>query len=186
MKSIISLAIAAALFTPLLHGQDHAEVGVFADYFRLQTAPQDFGGVGARISWNVHPNIAAEAEAAYDFERSRTQLVSSGGISSTTRSNFRITHGLFGAKLQWGRKSPVRLFATAKAGFIRFGINSGPVTFGNASGGTGQYFAAVYPGGGVEAFWKWIGLRLDVGDEIYFDRGANSNLKVTLGPHIRF
>ncbi|MGH9633527.1 MAG: hypothetical protein ACRD72_01700 [Candidatus Angelobacter sp.] len=186
MKRLILLAVSLAIFAPVLHAQNHGEAGVFADYFRLQTAPQDFGGIGARISINVHPNIAAEADGAYDFERSRTQLISSGGISSTFRSNFRITHGLFGAKLQWGKKSPVRLFATAKAGFIRFGVNSGPVTFGNATGGTGQYKAALYPGGGVEGFWGWIGLRLDVGDEIYFDRGANHNLKVTLGPHIRF
>jgi hypothetical protein len=186
MKKIFALVISVAAFVPMLHAQDRGEVGVFADYFRLQTVPQDFLGVGARISVNVHPNIALEADGAYDFRRSRTQLISSSGISSTSRSNFRTTHGLFGPKLQLGRKSPVRLFVTAKAGFVRFGINSGPVTFGNVTGGTGEYKAALYPGGGVEGFWGWIGLRLDVGDEIFFDRGANHNLRVTLGPHIRF
>ena len=186
MKKWMIIAISIALLTPLVHAQNHGEVGVFADYFRLQTTSQDFGGIGARISWNAHPHIAAEAEGAYDFERSRTQLISSGGISSTTRSNIRVTHGLFGAKIQWGKQGPVRLFATAKAGFIRFGINNGPVTLGNAAGGTGRYQAALYPGGGIEGFWGWFGLRLDIGDEIFFDRGANSNLKVTLGPHIRF
>jgi hypothetical protein len=38
----------------------------------------------------------------------------------------------------------------------------------------------------VEAFWGPFGLRLDVGDEIYFDNGAQNNVKVEFGPHLRF
>jgi hypothetical protein len=31
-----------------------------------------------------------------------------------------------------------------------------------------------------------IGLRLDVGDEIYFNSGAHHNLSMAFGPYIRF
>ena len=31
-----------------------------------------------------------------------------------------------------------------------------------------------------------IGLRLDVGDEMYFNNGTHHNLKVMFGPYIRF
>jgi len=43
-----------------------------------------------------------------------------------------------------------------------------------------------YPGGGAEAFLGPIGFRLDVGDEIYFNDRAHHNLRVTVGPTIRF
>jgi len=42
------------------------------------------------------------------------------------------------------------------------------------------------PGGGVEAYLGKVGLRLDVGDEIYFNNGAQNNPKITFGPHFRF
>ena len=45
---------------------------------------------------------------------------------------------------------------------------------------------AAYPGGGVEAFAGPIGLRVEVGDEIYMNNGANNNLRVTFSPSIRF
>ncbi len=46
--------------------------------------------------------------------------------------------------------------------------------------------AVFYPGGGIEAYLGPVGLRLDVGDEIYFRGGAHNNLRVTFGPHMRF
>ena len=45
---------------------------------------------------------------------------------------------------------------------------------------------ALYPGVGVEGFWGPIGMRVEVGDEIYFADGARNNLKVTAGPVFRF
>jgi hypothetical protein len=187
MKRFIVGICSILFFAPGIWAQNHGEVGIFADYFRLQSVQQNFGGVGGRVSFNVHPHIAVEADGSYDFERSRSQAITFGGITNTSRSGFRITHGLFGAKWQLGKESPGRLFITAKAGFVRFGTNNGPATFGNATSvSNSQYRAALYPGGGAEFFLKFIGIRFDVGDEIYFDAGANHNLKVTAGPHIRF
>jgi hypothetical protein len=34
--------------------------------------------------------------------------------------------------------------------------------------------------------WGAIGLRADVGDEIYFNNGTHNNLRVTFGPTFRF
>lgn len=45
---------------------NHFEVGAFVDYFRL-SAPDpaiNYVGVGGRVGFNVHPNVALEAEMA--------------------------------------------------------------------------------------------------------------------------
>jgi hypothetical protein len=46
--------------------------------------------------------------------------------------------------------------------------------------------AVLYPGGGLEGFLGPLGLRFDVGDEIYFNGGAHHALRVAFGPVIRF
>jgi hypothetical protein len=51
---------------------------------------------------------------------------------------------------------------------------------------TGNTAAAIYPGVGLEGFLGPIGLRADVGDEIYFKNGTHNNLRVTFDPTIRF
>jgi hypothetical protein len=43
-----------------------------------------------------------------------------------------------------------------------------------------------YPGGGVEFNAGRLGIRVEAGDEIYFDNGANHNFRLTAGPQIRF
>src|SRR6266853_4499293 len=67
---------------PVLRAQDlnHAEVGVFADYFRLSdTSPREnFIGLGARAAFNVHSSVQLEAEMAYDFKRTSTQTFANG------------------------------------------------------------------------------------------------------------
>jgi hypothetical protein len=46
--------------------------------------------------------------------------------------------------------------------------------------------AAIYPAGGVEAILGPVGLRFELGDEIYFNNGAHNNLRITFGPTLRF
>ena len=177
---------------------NHGEVGAFADYFRYTPpgANINFVGVGGRVGFNVHPNIALEAEMSYDFARNYT-TTSTSGNSGTVTSTFTTTSlrpltGLFGPKFQFGRSSPFRAFVTGKVGFINW-TNSNPnnvtgTQFSNSVssvGGAGTHLA-LYPGGGIEGFWGPIGLRLDAGDEIYLDNGTYNNLRVTLGPTIRF
>ena len=70
-------------------------------------------------------------------------------------------------------------------------FSNAPVTFSTyTSSVAGLRSSSVdgvfYPGGGLEAFLGPIGIRLDVGDEIYFESGPHNNLRITIGPTIRF
>jgi hypothetical protein len=171
---------------------DHGEIGVFADYFQLsRTEPKiNFVGIGGRAGFNVSPHVALEAEMSYDFKRNFTSTFSNGITTQFVNTDLRPLSALFGPKIQAGTSGPFRAFVTGKLGFVNFSTSNqsalpgfkgalGAVTSGNTR-------FAIYPGAGVESFWGPFGLRLDVGDEIYFDNGARNNLKVEFGPHIRF
>jgi hypothetical protein len=45
---------------------------------------------------------------------------------------------------------------------------------------------ALYPAGGLEASLGPVGLRFELGDDIYFNNGAHNNLRITFGPILRF
>jgi hypothetical protein len=74
----------------------------------------------------------------------------------------------FGPKFRGS--GPVRLFFTGEIGFDNFSISNQNATAGftNTVGPTsGSTFFVVYPGGGIEAFAGPIGLRAEIGDDIY-------------------
>ena len=193
-RVLITAALVFGLMTPLMvwaQENEHVEVGVFANYFRLSRNNVDvnFLGAGGRVGFNVHPNVQLEAEMAYDFERAYNNEFRNGDSFTTNRSNTRILHGLFGPKFQAG-VGGFKVFATGKVGLISFSTTNqnvqqgfegslGAVDNGNAK-------LAVYPGGGIEGFAGPIGIRVEVGDEIYFDNGARNNLRITAGPTFRF
>jgi hypothetical protein len=184
------LFFAAAPIVMAQERSDHVEFGVFADYFRFsQTKPvSNFIGLGARAAVNLHPSVQLEAEMAYDFKRNFTNTFTNGVTSTTVTSRFRTLHGLFGPKFQTG-SGPFRVFVTGKVGFDNFTVTNqnAPAGFTSSVGlDNGRTVFAVYPGGGIEAFAGPIGLRLEAGDEIYFDHGSHNNLKVTFGPQFRF
>jgi hypothetical protein len=95
---------------------------------------------------------------------------------------------LFGPKFQ--TSGPARFFVTTKVGFVNFSTSTGsiPAGFTGAVNGIteGNTKFAFYPGAGVEGFWGPVGLRLEAGDNIYFDNGARNNFRVTFGPQFRF
>ena len=193
MKWTVAIAMALALFAPSLKAQtsDHIQVGIFADYFNLsRTSPHiNYVGIGGRAGFNVNPNVQIEAEMAYDFERNFTTTFSNGVSTQFVRVHSRPLTALFGPKFQT-HSGPFRAFATFKVGFVNFSTSSeGALSgFTGALGNvtSGSTSAAIYPGVGVEGFWGPFGVRLDVGDNIYFDDGARNNLKITFGPTIRF
>jgi hypothetical protein len=170
---------------------DHVEIGAFADYLNLsRTVPHiNFIGVGGRVSFNVQRNVQIEAEMSYDFERDFTSTFSNGVTTEAVRTRLRPLTAMFGPKFQTNA-GPFRAFATVKGGFVNFSTTNENATngFTGALGGvtSGNTFAAFYPGVGLEGFWKIIGLRADVGDEIYFNNGARNNFKATFGPVLRF
>jgi hypothetical protein len=183
------------------HGFDnnHGSIGVYGDLFRVKPAggnSVNFVGLGARVGFNVHPNIALEGEMSYDFAKNYTALNTgdnSGTLSSTTvSSRTRPLTALFGPKFQFGTSGPFRAFVTGKVGFTEFSHSSTTTvsgdTFSNAFdqfGGGTTHFAA-YPGGGIEGFFGPLGLRLEAGDQMYFNNGTYNNLRVTFGPELRF
>jgi hypothetical protein len=202
MNRYLGLMVTALFFAaaPIVMAQgmsdhsDHVEVGVFADYFRFSaTDPaKNFLGVGARAGFNLNRNVQLEGEMAYDFKRNFTNICSTNNVncigSTTVNSSFRTLHGLFGPKLQTG-SGPFRFFVTGKVGFDNFTVDNrnAPTGFSSAVGlDRGKTDFAVYPAAGIEGFAGPIGIRLEAGDEVYFDNGAHNNLKVTIGPQLRF
>jgi hypothetical protein len=193
-RRIVLAFVAALLAVPCAMAQDsenHVEVGAFADYFNLShTNPHiNFVGVGGRAGFNVSSNVQVEAEMAYDFDRNFTSTFNNGVTTQFVSSRTRALHALFGPKFGTSG-GPVRLFGTFKVGLINFSSTSqsGTAGFQNSLSEltTGDTAAAILPGGGIEAFFGPIGLRADVGDEIYFKNGTHNNLRVTFGPTLRF
>ena len=196
MKRTVFLVLAASLFaTPAVFAQalsgDHAEVGVFADYFGLErTSPhKNLLGLGARAAFNLRPSWQLEGEMNYDFKRNFTSTFSDGVNTQLVNTRLRTLHGLFGPKYELGTGA-FRAFGTAKLGFVNFSVSdqNAAAGFRGALGSvtSGDTRFALYPGVGVEGFAGRLGLRVDVGDEMYFDGGTRHNLRVTFGPQLRF
>lgn len=199
MKRLIAVAVlfTAAVAIPSCPAQDHDHfaAGIFADYFRLQALPRDLFGVGGRLSFFLHSGplhgLALEAEMAYDPERGFAEPFVRGiAKPSFQPSNVRALHGLFGPKVGFGSRR-FRPFLTAKGGFLNIGFTSVTAPLGFTSAFTqlrnnNNANAVFYPGGGIDTTWGPIGLRLDAGDLIYFQNGANHNLRIAFGPQIKF
>ena len=195
LLAVVAFCLSTAAFvsaqTSSAVNGDHVEIGAFADYFRLgHTSPSiNYAGLGGRLAFNLRPSVQLEGEMAYDFDRSYTNVFTDGVTQQLVPSKTHVLHGLFGPKFQTG-SGRFRLFATGKAGLISFTTNNQnvPTGFTSALGavGNGNAKFAVYPGGGVEGFFGPFGLRLEVGDDIYFDHGTRNNMRVTFGPTIRF
>jgi hypothetical protein len=195
MKRFAFFLIFTGWLVPLASAQEteHVQVGIFADYLRLHQTDTNMAGLGARVGFVAYRNIKLEAEMSYDFDQAFTESFhdSTTGVVTVRRSGLRTLHGEFGPKVNLGEHWHVHPFITLKGGFIDFRVNNAPATIGtffssvdnlrrkNVSG-------VLYPGGGLEGFVGPVGLRLDIGDEIYFNSGAHNNLRIAFGPYIRF
>jgi hypothetical protein len=196
MKQYLGLVLTSLFFaTPNLLAQegqrsDNGSVGVFAEYFHFSNPgpTSNYVGLGGRAAFNVRPSVQLEAEMGYDFARNYANTFSNGLTTVTVQSRVRILHGLFGPKFQTG-SGPLRLFLTGKVGFENFNVTgqSVPAGFVTAVGlGSGATYFAIYPGGGIEAFAGPIGLRAEIGDNIFFNNGAHNNMRISFGPQFRF
>lgn len=196
MKRFAFLLLLTGWLIPLASAQEteHVQAGIFADYLRLGQTDSNFAGLGARLGIVAYHNLKLEGEMGYDFDQAFTESFtdSTTGAITIRRSGMRIIHGEFGPKVNLGlERWNIHPFLTLKGGFIDFRINNEPATIGT-------FFSSVdtlrrknvngvlYPGGGLEGHLGPIGVRLDVGDEIYFNHGTNHNLRVAFGPYIRF
>lgn len=195
MKHSFWLVTAALIFaaSPLLMAQrseDHVELGAFADYYRFNDPGPliNFVGIGGRVAFGVTPNVQIEGEMAYDFRRNYTSTFRNGVTTTFVTSELRTLRGLFGPKFQTG-SGPFRIFVTGKLGFVNFDVNNQNVPSGFTSQvglTSGATYFALYPGAGVEGFAGPIGIRLEAGDDIFFNNGGHNNLRVSIGPQFRF
>jgi hypothetical protein len=189
-RSFGLLAVVVVLTALPGMAQNRGEAGVFAEVFRLGTITPttNFPGIGVRASKHVHQNVQFEVELSYDFKQDFVTPFSNGPSIASVPSRMSILNFLFGPKFQ--TNGPVRAFVTLKVGVLDFNVSRtsippGFVTVVNraVNGGTAGAF---YPGAGIELFKGPVGVRAEVGDEIYFDNGGNSNLRFTIGPQFRF
>ena len=205
MRQLLLVAAVAALLAipSALAAQqtyNHGEIGAYGDLLRVAPAGRtatNYLGLGGRVGFNTGSHVALEAEMTYDFEQNYTNINlnngSGGGTTTTYTAGIRPISGLFGPRFQFGTSGPFRAFVEGKAGFIDFSSScNAPAGSGSCFsnslsgfGGASTHFAA-FPGGGIEAFFGPIGLRVDAGDEIWIDNGAYNNLRVTFGPTLRF
>jgi hypothetical protein len=195
MKRFAFFLILTGWLVPLASAQEteHAQVGVFADYLRLAQTDTNFAGVGARVGIIAFRNIKLEGEMSYDFDQVFTESFrdSTTGAVIVRRSGLRTLHGEFGPKVNLSEHWHVHPFVTLKGGFIDFRVNHAPATIGT-------FFSSVdnlrrknvdgvlYPGGGFEGHAGPLGIRFDIGDEIYFNSGTHNNLRIAFGPYVRF
>lgn len=101
MKRLAVFLMFAACAVPpaaLAQENDNAQVGVFADYFRLSQTNTNFAGLGGRFTLTAFRSVKLEAETAYDFDQVFTEgfTNTSTGTVTVQRSNLRVLHGMVG------------------------------------------------------------------------------------------
>lgn len=195
MKRFLLLGAFCLLIVPCLRAQESnaVQVGAFADCLRLNSTGTNMFGLGSRVGATTLPYVQLEGSLAYDFEQSYTEgFPSTTGVSSGSFSESRVRtlHGLFGPRVNLGH-SRFHPFVEVKGGFLNFMFSSLPPGYSAVTGQIANLRASnvnavLMPGGGLEANAGPIGLRLDVGDEIYFNNGVHNNLAIQLGPVFRF
>jgi hypothetical protein len=193
MRKLILVFLTSFLLASLSFAQKRVEVGIFVDSLDISQTGTNNLGLGARVGFRVHQNVMLEGELAYDYGLNFDEAyrnVITGDITAIKRTSIGVTHGLFGPTLIRG-EGHLHPFATMKAGFIDFRLSTSLLPYVDIVSPilnlrTSNLNAALYPGAGIEATLGPIGLRLEAGDEIYFNEGAHNNLRITFGPVIRF
>ena len=195
MKRLAFLFILAGCLVPLASAQEteHVQVGVFADYLRLAQTDTNYAGLGVRVGVIAYHSVKLEGEMSYDFDQAFTESFtdSTTGAITVRRTGMRTLHGEFGPKVNLGEHWHVHPFVTLKGGFVNFRLNNEPATIGTFFSSVdnlrrNNVSGVLYPGGGLEGHLGPLGIRLDIGDEMYFNSGTHNNLRVAFGPYIRF
>lgn len=184
------LVLGGMLSAPSAFAQDHVTVGAYFDYLRLSQTDSDFAGLGGRLGVGLGHHTMLEAEMSYDFNKVFNEDFDNLGNVTVNRSNIRLLHGLLGPQFSLGH-SNFHPFITIKGGFLNSQFSTAPANLSSFVSSVqnlrdNNVMGALYPGGGVQGHVGPIGLRLDVGDEMYFNHGTHHNLRAAFGPYIRF
>ncbi|HTC42955.1 MAG TPA: hypothetical protein VK703_15370 [Candidatus Acidoferrales bacterium] len=194
MRRFLLLAVVCLASVPCLKAQEDGrfQVGAFADYFRSVATGTNMFGLGGRLGVGILPHTMLEGEMAYDFNRAFVDAFtySTGGSVSYITSGVRTLHAMVGPRVTW-EHGPIHPFAELKAGFINYDFSNVPTGYTSYSNQiqnlrNQDVNGAILAGGGLEGKVGPIGMRMDVGDEMYFNHGAHQGLKVSAGPYIRF
>jgi len=192
-KFVLLTCIIFALLCSPLAAQQRFEVGVFLDYLGISQTNTNNFGLGGRFGYRVHHDVMLEGELAYDYGVNFDEVyrdVTNGNLTAIENTSIGVTQGLFGPKLQPGGGG-FRPFVTLKGGFVDFRLTPSLIPYSDVVSAvsgirTSNLNFALYPAGGLEANIGPVGLRLEFGDEVYFNNGAHNNLRITFGPQIRF
>jgi hypothetical protein len=191
--ALIVIALLLCGSSSWLFAQKGVEAGIFLDYLSISQTNTNNFGVGGRLGYRIHRNVMMEGEVAYDYGINFDEAyrnITNGDITAIERTSIGVTHGLFGPTLQ-PAKGGFRPFVTLKGGFMDFRFSPSLLPYSNVASTvlgirTSSLNVAIYPGVGVEASLGPVGLRLELGDEIYFNSGEHNNLRITFGPILRF
>jgi hypothetical protein len=189
----IVIAIMLCGSSPRLLAQERVEIGIFLDYLGISQTNTNNIGVGGRFGYRIHRKMMIEGELAYDYGinfHEAYRNITNGDITAIERTSIGVTHGLFGPTLQ-PDKGRFRPFITLRGGFMDFRLSPSLLPLSTVESTllglrTSSLNVAMYPGAGVEASLGPVGLRFELGDDIYFNSGAHNNLRVTFGPILRF
>lgn len=195
MRRLVLLLVCVVALAPYAKAQDEdgkLQAGVFADYFRSGATGTNMFGLGARVGYNFWTQTALEADGAFDFNRGFTNaFTENGGSTSFITSGVHNFHAFVGPRYTLFQRGPIHPFVDLKIGFINYSFNNvitGATSVSKSIQGilNDNTNPALLAGGGLEGFVGPVGLRFDVADEIYFNRGPQQGLRVTFGPYIRF
>jgi len=193
MLKLCPLVLTLLFFSSQSFAQKHVEAGIFLDSVSIsQTSTNNFG-LGARFGYRIRGPVMLEGEVAYDYGINFDEAyhnITTGDITAIDRTSIGVTQALFGPKLQ-PSGGGIRPFVTLKGGVVDFRLSPSLLPYSDIVSAvlglrTSSLNAAIYPGGGIEANLGPVGLRFEVGDEIYFNSGAHNNLRITFGPILRF
>lgn len=173
--------------------QKRVEIGIFVDYLSISQTHTNNFGVGGRLGYRIDHNVMLEGELAYDYGINFDEAyrnITNGDITAIGRTSIGVTHGLIGLTVQPAERA-FRPFATLKGGFVDFRLSPSLLPFSNVTSTvlgirTSSLNGTIYPGAGLEASLGPAGLRLELGDEIYFNNGGHHNLRIRFGPILRF
>jgi hypothetical protein len=193
MRKLILIAVVFLFFATSSAFAQKIEAGIFLDYLSISQTNTNNFGLGARFGYRIHRAVMLEGELAYDYGINFDEAylnIANGNITAIERTSIGVTHGLFGPKLQSGGGG-FRPFVTLKGGFVDFRLSPSLLPYSDVASAvfglrTSNLNAAIYPAAGIEATLGPVGLRLEAGDEIYFNQGAHNNLRITFGPILRF
>lgn len=188
---VIAVLFCAAL--PSACAQSRAEAGLLLDYLSVSQTNTDNFGIGGRFGYRVHRGVMLEGELAYGYGVNFHEVyrdISDGNIRAIEGTSIGVTDGLFGPMLEPAHRH-LRPFVTLKGGFVDFRLSPSLLPYGDVVSSvlgirTSNLNAALYPAGGAEASLGPLGVRLEFGDAIYFNKGAHNNLRITFGPIVRF